>query len=87
MAVLKIKSLKMRQFKNSCCIFAQVVFSLNHLNELVVFLRLSCNDMIRVGSDAHPKLRDRAEVARVAHNHEVAGSSPAPATRPWYGFG
>ena len=25
-------------------------------------------------------LRDRAEVARVAHNHKVAGSNPAPAT-------
>jgi hypothetical protein len=26
-------------------------------------------------------LRGRAGVARVAHNHKVAGSNPAPATR------
>lgn len=25
-------------------------------------------------------LRDRAEVARVAHNHKVGGSNPPPAT-------
>ena len=28
--------------------------------------------------DTH--MRGRAEAARVAHNHKVAGSSPAPAT-------
>lgn len=28
--------------------------------------------------------RGGAEAARVAHNHEVAGSSPAPATKEKY---